>query len=427
MRRASLVGPLVLIALGALFLARNLDPELPLTQYVARYWPYVLIGWGAVRIAEICYWALSSKPLPERGVSGGEWVLVFFVCLIGMGMHVAQGTIRWWPERIPWAGIQVIGERYDYPVNAERASSKTPHIVIEDFRGDVQIIGSDSDVVKVTGRKSIRAMDKDNAEKTDNNSAFEITGEPNDMTLRLREASGFARVSSSLEMTVPKGASLEAKRRDGAVRISNMLGSVVVSGRAGDMDLHDLGGPVTIDLNFAGDVRLKNLAKAVRFKTPRTEFSSAGVPGEIHIDGGDFNADGLTGPARLTSRTRDVRIRDFRNALEVDLDRGDLNLEPVQVPLARIRATIRSGDVNLVLPENAAFSIKATTRRGNISNGLGPGFKVDSDARRQTLQGSTGSGPEITLDLERGDISVRRGSGKTPAKEVTHPLETINQ
>jgi hypothetical protein len=432
-RRASLVAPLLLIAIGALFLARNVYPELPITQYVARYWPYVLIAWGTVRLIEICTWAGSSRPLPARGVSGGEWLLVFFVCVFGMGMHFAQRRLSegWivnspW-VRLPWMGIQGLGERFDYPVNAEKASSKTPHIVIEDFSGDLQVSGSDSDTVKITGRKSIRAMDKNAAERADQNSALEITGDSNDMTLRLREGSGFARISTTLEMTVPKGASIDAKRRTGDVHVSNLLGAVAVSGRTGDMDVHDVGGPVSIDLSFAGDIRLKNLSKAVRLKTPRTEFSAASVPGEIHIDSGDFNGDGLMGPVRLSSRTRDVRIRDFRNTLAVDLDRGDLNLEAVQTPLSPIQASVRSGDVHLVLPENAGFSIAATTKNGEILNGLGAGIKVNSERRRQTLQGASGSGPAITLDVERGDISVRRGTNKLPAKDASHPLETINQ
>ena len=138
-------------------------------------------------------------------------------------------------------------------MKAEKASSKTPRIVIEDFRGDVQITGADSDSVKVTGRKSIRAMDKDAAEKADQNSAFEITGDASQMTLRLREASGSGQpISSALEITVPKGASLEAKRRDGDVRISGVQGAVAVSGRAGDVDVHDVGGPVSHRGNLRG-------------------------------------------------------------------------------------------------------------------------------------------------------------------------------
>lgn len=113
MRRTSLIAPLLLIAVGALLLARNLYPDLPLTDYVARYWPYVLILWGALRIGEICYWAATSKPLPARGISGGEWVLIALLCLIGMGLRATKGTWRWWHERIPWTSIQAGGERLD--------------------------------------------------------------------------------------------------------------------------------------------------------------------------------------------------------------------------------------------------------------------------------------------------------------------------
>ena len=39
------------------------------------------------------------------------------------------------------------GERYEYPVSAEKACSRTPHIVLEDFRGDAKINGVDENVV----------------------------------------------------------------------------------------------------------------------------------------------------------------------------------------------------------------------------------------------------------------------------------------
>src|SRR5262249_40821058 len=75
-RRASLVAPLILIAAGVFFLARNLYPELPLFDYLARYWPYLLIAWGALRLMEILYWRNTSQPLPRQGISGGEWLLI---------------------------------------------------------------------------------------------------------------------------------------------------------------------------------------------------------------------------------------------------------------------------------------------------------------------------------------------------------------
>ena len=93
MRRTSFVAPILLIAIGGLFLARNIYPEMPLLDWVSKYWPLILVGWGLLRIVEIVSWAASSKPLPARGISGGEWVLIVFLCLFGASLH-AGATVQ---------------------------------------------------------------------------------------------------------------------------------------------------------------------------------------------------------------------------------------------------------------------------------------------------------------------------------------------
>ena len=97
MRRSSVVGPLLLIGIGALFLARNVFPELPLLDYLARYWPFLLIAWGGLRLLEILIWAVTGKPLPMRGLSGGEWMMVVFLCFVGLSLQAVRGFTDWLP------------------------------------------------------------------------------------------------------------------------------------------------------------------------------------------------------------------------------------------------------------------------------------------------------------------------------------------
>ena len=52
MRRRSVTGPLLLLIVGALFLWNNLHPETPVFELIARYWPFLLIGWGVLRLVE---------------------------------------------------------------------------------------------------------------------------------------------------------------------------------------------------------------------------------------------------------------------------------------------------------------------------------------------------------------------------------------
>ena len=86
MRRGSLIGPMLLIRIGVLFLINNLRPELPILQMIGDYWPFVLIAWGALRLLEITWWYLSGREVPGNGVSGGEWGLVIFLCIFGTAL-----------------------------------------------------------------------------------------------------------------------------------------------------------------------------------------------------------------------------------------------------------------------------------------------------------------------------------------------------
>ena len=115
MRRGSVIGPLILILIGALFLMRNLWPEVPIADIISRYWPFLLIAWGGLRLIEILFLAIASKPIPRNGVSGGEWMLVFLICIVGATMYTARHYAGWFPTGHALRGIAInMGESYDY-------------------------------------------------------------------------------------------------------------------------------------------------------------------------------------------------------------------------------------------------------------------------------------------------------------------------
>ena len=275
MRRTSFVAPILLIAIGGLFLARNIYPEMPLLDYVSRYWPLILIGWGLLRIVEIVSWAASAMPLPRRGISGGEWVLIVFLCLFGASLHAVRGFSNWWPDHVVQLnGLGFLeGERYEYPVSVDKTCSWTPHIVLEDFRGDAKINGAHTPrsraEVQVIGHKTIRSMDQTQADKSNEAAPLDISGDANNIVIRIREdqAQQFERITAALEINVPRGASVE------------------VHGRTGDLDINDIAGSVNITSDNAG-VRLKNIGGAARVDLSRSDVvHMSGVKGDVEIKG----------------------------------------------------------------------------------------------------------------------------------------------
>ena len=447
MRRTSLVAPLLLILLGALFLARNLYPDLPFVEYLSRYWPFVLIGWGVLRLIEILYWAAASKPVPPHGISPGEWMLILFLCLFGVSLHAVNG-LDWFRNGFPFRGIEVFGETFEYPLLGEMASSKTPRVVIENFRGNARITGMDVNGVKITGRKTIRSLEQSGADRANELSPLELAGDANQVIVRTHQdrVGAGQRISAEMQITVPRGSSIEAHGRNGnfdvndiggsveissdnagvrldgiggavrldlrrsdIVRAANVKGEIEIKGRGDDLDLENIDGPVTVAGIFTGLVQFRNLARPLRYTASQTELNVEALPGAVRMPLGSFTASNLVGPVRLSSRSRDVQINDFTNSLEVSVNRGDLDLRPGRLPVARIDARTRSGDIALSLPPAARFDLTASTGRGEITNDFGSPLSVQSSGRGATLKGSTG-GPVVSVDTGRGHVTVRRAS-----------------
>ncbi len=464
MRRSSIVAPLLLIGIGVLFLARNLYPNLPVVEYLAKYWPFLLIVWGVLRLAEVLVWAAMSRPLPPRGLSPGEWVVVVFLCLFGFSLHAARGISNWWPRHgITMGGIEMFGESFEYPLNAEKPCAKTPRVIIESFRGNARIIGADAgggaaDIVKVTGRKTIRSMDQSGADRANQNAPFELAGDANQIIVRTNQdrASGDERVSAEMEITVPKGATIEARGRNGdfdlngingnveiisdnaglrleniggevranlrrsdIVRAVNVKGGLELKGRGSDIDLQNVDGQVIIEGTYTGTLQFKNLSKPLRFNGPQTELAIEKLPGEARLALGEFSASNLVGPVRFSTRSRDIEISDFSNSLEISLDRGDIDLRPGKLPLAKMDVHIRSGNIELSLPPAAKFDLTASTGRGEVSNDFGAPLKLERDSRRgATLRGSTGDGPAVNVQTDRGRVTVRQAAPDDPKPPV---------
>lgn len=451
MRRGSFVGPVILIGLGALFLARNLYPELPLLDFLARYWPFLLIGWGVLRLLEILVWAAGSRPLPDRGISAGEWVLVVFLTVIGSAMWT--GREHGWLNRghIRIGGLDMFGEAFEYPLNAEKAGvGSSPQIVIEGFRGNARVNGGDVEIVKVTGRKTIRALQQKDADRANQTTPFEIVLNGNQVIIRTNQdrAPDSSRVSADLEITVPKGASLMATgrlgdfdvndlagaveitsdnagvrmqniggnvridtRRSDVVRAKDVKGSVELRGRGTDLELESIQGPVTVAANFTGMVQFRALAQTVRYEAQHSEFRAEKVPGQVRMTLSDLNASNLVGPVRVNARSKDVTLSGFTQTVEIKLDRGDVDLRPGTVPLSKMDVHTRSGDIELALPDQARLELNANTERGEITNDFGGNFRADNEGRGAQLRGNVGDGPRVVLTTNRGGIMLRKSTG----------------
>src|SRR5207245_7712009 len=115
----------------------------------------------------------------------------------------------------------------------------------------------------------------------------------------------------------------------------------------------NIAGQVTMNGSYSGTLQFKNLAKPLHLESRNTDLTVAQVPGTISMDLGDFTAQNLVGPVHLVTRSKDIHFEEFSNSLELETERGDIDLKREERPLAKIDARSRQGNIDLDLPATA--------------------------------------------------------------------------
>jgi DUF4097 and DUF4098 domain-containing protein YvlB len=462
MRRGSVIGPLILIGLGVLFLFRNLWPEVPLVDLISRFWPFLLIAWGAIRLIEILFWAATGRALPRNGVSGGEWALIFVICIVGATMYTAHNAPSWFPTRNAWRRVVLpMGESYDYTfAPVQKPCAKNCRIVIESFRGNAKISGSaDATMVQASGQESIRSFQQAEADNANKQTPLELVEDGDRLIIRTNQDKVGDRVqpSAELDITVPAGASIEAHGRYGdfditgvngnvainsdnagvrmenlggnvqvetsksdIIRLVDVKGSVELKGRGEDVDLQNIGGSVTVNGTYVGDVQLTSLAQPLHWQDGVNSIDCEKVTGQIRASRGDVTGNNIVGPIRLRAHSSDVQLSNFTQSLDLTTDRGDIDLRPGKnVPKMEVHT--HSGDIELALPMGAKFDLRASTGHGDASNDYGDPLHENASGSSATIAGGSAGGPELRLETGRGSLTIRK-AGAEDSNEPEAPL-----
>ncbi len=460
--RGSITGPVVLITLGCLFLAHTFSPGFDVIQAVSRYWPVLLIGWGVLGLVEVVLRGFRGTSVPVNGVSGGAWFFVVLVIFFGCACWLWSNPETWWHRIGMDQSMALIGNAHDFsfdPIHKE--TGPAPRVVIESFRGDAKITGTDASEVTVTGHKTIRSLNPDAAQKANETATVETTVEGNTVIIRCNQDHSGSRVeiSADLEIAVPKGATVEAVGRNGDFDISdiqsvdvssdnadvkiagiagdvkidtrqssdvdcsNVKGAVTLRGRGDDVNLTGISGSVSVEGDYTGTISLRAIANAVRIDSMHTKFDAQSVPGTLSLQRGSLEANNLVGPVKVSAQATDVSINGFRQALDLTVDKGDVDLKPGFVPLSDITINAKSGDVSVNLPAQANFAMNATTAHGDISNDFGAALTSASSDNGSTLSGKIGTGPQIAITAVHGDISIKKAAGAAQVQSVPSTKE----
>jgi len=469
MRRHSIVGPLVLLALGIVFLLAQMG-RVSWAQAVTWYgywWPLVLVGAGVVLLAE---WALDQQPGPDglprggRVLGGGVVMLLILLAIVGVSSRASNLGLAWKDRTFGkgFPGFDVaLGERHDFDDSLSTSFAEGGSLLIRNPHGDVTVTGSSDDgQVHVSVHKEAFARTDDAAESKESQLQPTFTKNGTNLTLDVASVEGG---QADLTVQVPRmtmltvqanhgdlsveeiHANVSLTANSGDVNISgitgavnahvndenstftahSVTGTVNVDGRTGDINVSEVTGPVTLAGDFFGTTHLEQINGAVSFKTSRTQFEAARIDGEFEVAlDSDLEASQVLGPIRLTTRDRGVTLDRVQGSVQLTNRNGAVSVTAA-APLAAIDINNSHGSVDVGVPANAWFSLNADTKNGDVENDFG--LKTQGSDDKPSLSGIVGgAGPSVKLYTTDGDITVRKATvAPLPPKPPVAPRLSV--
>ena len=453
-RRGSIVGPILVIGIGVLFLLVQIHklPADRLWYWFGNYWPFLLIGVGTVILIE---WGVDQflhrdqpQPYFRRSIGGGVVALIIVMVVLGIvfeGIH--DGGRQFFAHNFDLNQEdidQFMGDKHENDQTVAQAFPALGSLDVDNPRGDVTISGtSDDNQIHVIAHSEIYTRtDSDAANKAQQLNP-KLTGSGTSLQLRLPAIEG-AKVD--LIITVPAASTQTITANHGDIHLTGITGPVMLTANHGDVEVSAVNGPVTVhiqnskssfsahtiagpldlegrgddvtiaDINgpvlmqgdFFGSTHIEHVRGNFKFHSSRTDFQIARLDGSTDFTDDDLSADQAVGPVILSTRNRNVVFDRLTGDINITNRNGKVDLTSAP-PIGNVTVENRNGEVSLTLPDQAGFHLDAETTDADIENDFA--LPVTENGSHKTVMGTVGKGTSnIKITTSQEDVSIKRAN-----------------
>ena len=264
-------------------------------------------------------------------------------------------------------------------IDEVRALAADGHVLVENSFGEIDVQGWDREEVRISGYLS------------DDVKELEIRESGNGIRIRVDYYDRRTIDGAQLEITMPKGASLEADSVSGDIEAAGLEGeSIDLRTVSGDLDV--AASPQRLTLNtVSGDIEFAGTTNRVDVESVSGEIDLTGVSGEIEA---------TTVSGDVTVSGGSLRSGEFEAVS------GDVELDVGLESGGRIKVSSMSGDIDLYLPRGQQAEFFAQTFSGDIDTAFGSAKNSSRGPGSQLEHTEGGGGATINLNSFSGDVSI---------------------
>src|SRR5271170_676804 len=455
--RRSMSGPIVLIAVGIVFLLGTMGVLNwhNLGHWFAHYWPLLLIIAGVIKLVE--YQQAQREGIRAPGLSAGGIFLIIGIIVCGLiatqASHVNWGELGNQINIDDGDDFPMFGSKFNFDDQLTQTFPAGASLRVTDTRGAVNVSASEDDLIRVVVHKRISAENENEANKWNAGTKPQISVSGSVVTLNANnQGAGDHWVAEDLDISLPRKAAVAVSTRYGdvsvigregnvditdqhgdvsstdingkvslnldhsAARVSQVSSDVSITGRANDVSIEEVKGALHLDGEFMESVKLSKISQPVIFKSSRTDMDFSRLDGDLDLDSGDLQASDVIGPLRLNTRSKDIRLTGVSGDVRLQDENGSIELRMNK--LGSMQVDNRKGDIQIYVPDKAGFQVDARARNGEVETDFEQ-LKIDNSNDQAIATGTVGSGgPRLVVNNEHGTIEIRKVSSLPEESEA---------
>lgn len=174
------------------------------------------------------------------------------------------------------------------------------------------------------------------------------------------------------------------------LNLQQIKGTVTVSAEHSRIEAENITGDLTVN-NSSERVQVTRINGALKIKSENSVIEIEEVKGTTEIEA-----------------TRDVTVRGFHGALNIQTSSGTINLATDEKLAGNIQATTQGGRIRLSLPEDSGFKLDAGTDSGRVRLSGFDGLNAPGRQKQVAIEHNTSPGsPMIVLRSSSGNIEMQ--------------------
>lgn len=452
LRRSSVVGPVLIITIGIIFLLIQTGrmESHRFWDWYGHWWPILFVVAGGVMLLEWIFDQYTpSEPRYRRRIGGGIFFLLLLLGITGIVFSGIQNGSRNFFHR--GFGFnqddldQFLGDKHESDQILAQTFPTGTSLAVNNPRGDVSVSGtSDDNQIHIAVHKQVYTRSDSEADNKAQRLSPELNSSGNLLTINVPPLEGGR---ADLTITLPSATPATITANHGDIHVSSIRGAITVTANHGDIDLSaitgpvsshinnggssfsahsitgdlaieghgsdltlsDLSGPVTINGEFYGSTHIERVRGPIKFHTSRTDFQLARLDGEVDITpNADLSASQAVGPLTLSTRNRNITLDRIAGNVSVTNSNGSVDLTSAP-PLGNVTIENRNGSVDVTVPERSSFAYQFDATNGDIDSDFSEINIPGGGLQRKTVNGTIGNGgPTLHLTTSQGDLSLKK-------------------